>query len=131
MDDPHLMRLVESARGLPQIIDDQIRGERTILGQRASQAEINAYDMVYFACQGNEYDKVAANQQIVIDYANAGGRLFTTHYSYVWLFSDAPFSGTASWAANGASPTNDPQTGYINTSFTRGSSLGMPRCASQ
>ena len=38
-----------------------------------------------------------------------GGRVFATHYSYVWLFNDSPFSTTASWAVQGASPANDPQ----------------------
>ena len=90
-----------------------------------TQAEINAYDMVYFACQGDEYDKTAPEQQIVIDYANAGGRLFTTHYSYVWLFSDAPFSTTATWAVQGADPATDPQTGYVNTTFPEGLALAQ------
>ncbi len=33
----------------------------------------------------------------MINYANAGGRLFATHYSYSWLYNIAPFSGTATW----------------------------------
>jgi hypothetical protein len=91
-----------------------------------TQAEINAYDMVYFACQGAEYDKTAPEQQIVIDYANAGGRIFTTHYSYVWLFNDAPFSTTATWQADQTpSFTADPETGAINTSFPDGLMLAQ------
>jgi hypothetical protein len=93
-----------------------------------TQAAINAYDMVYFACQGSEYDKTAANQQIVVDYANAGGRIFTTHYSYVWLFDDAPFSTTATWAVdpNDANVFGaDPGTGIINQGFPEGLALAQ------
>ena len=66
----------------------------------ATQASINAYDMVYFACQGADYEKTAAQQQVVVNYANSGGRVFATHYSYVWLYNDAPFSTTADWAVD-------------------------------
>jgi len=92
----------------------------------ASQAAIDAYDMVLFPCQGNEYDQTAAAQNFVINFANAGGRVFATHYSYVWLFNDAPFSATADW--NVDQPANfasDPQTGYINQTFPRGLALAQ------
>jgi hypothetical protein len=86
-----------------------------------TQAEINAYDMVYFACQGAEYDKATANQTTVINYANAGGRIFATHYSYVWLFNDTPFSTTATWDADQLPNfSSDPETGYIVTTFPKG-----------
>ena len=88
-----------------------------------TQAAINAYDMVFFACQGAEYAKSLAQQQVLIDYANAGGRLFATHFSYVWLYDDPPFSMTASWAINGVMPGN--QTGYVDMSFPRGMNLAQ------
>jgi hypothetical protein len=90
-----------------------------------SQATINQYDMVYFACQGKQYNKTAAAQQTVINYANAGGRVFATHFSYVWLFNDAPFSNTANWQVSQGQPTPDPQTGYINQAFPRGATLAQ------
>src|SRR5262249_53023410 len=82
-----------------------------------TQAEINSYDMVYFACQGAQYNKMPAQQQIVINYADAGGRIFATHFSYVWLYNDPPFSNTAVWQVGQGQPTPDPQTGYINQMF--------------
>jgi hypothetical protein len=89
-------------------------------------AEINAYDMVYFACQGDQFDQTTAAQNNVIQYANNGGRVFATHYSYVWLYDDSPFSTTAKWAVNGAGFfQNDPGTGLINTTFPRGLAMAQ------
>jgi hypothetical protein len=107
------------------MIDANTPSETTLWG---SQGAIDQYDMVYFACQGSEFDKTTAAQQIVINYTNAGGRVFATHYSYVWLFNDAPFSSTASWAVD---PNDDnvfaadPQIAYINQGFTRGMALAQ------
>jgi len=44
--------------------------------------------------------KTPAQQQNVIDYTTAGGRVFATHYSYGWLYDITPFSGTATWDVN-------------------------------
>jgi hypothetical protein len=90
-----------------------------------TQAEINQYDMVLFPCQGDQYDKTAAVQQNVINYANAGGRIFTTHYSYVWLYNDAPFSSTATWSLAEGAFNPDPTTGYIDTTFPKGLALAQ------
>src|SRR5262249_46927253 len=46
---------------------------------------LSSYDMVIFDCQGSQYDQQPADQQRMIAYANAGGRIFATHFSYVWL----------------------------------------------
>ena len=72
------------------------------------------YDMVLFPCRGNERTKNAADQQRVIDYANVGGRVFTTHYSYVWSFNVSPWMGAAQWNVGQSNPP-DPVTGYIKT----------------
>jgi hypothetical protein len=89
-----------------------------------TQAQINAYDMVLFGCQGNPYAKTAAQQQILINYANAGGRIFTDHYGYVWLWNDTPFSTTATWNPNQTPNFSvDPETGIVNQSFAGGAAL--------
>jgi hypothetical protein len=82
-------------------------------------ATLSKYDIVVLDCEGDQYDKAAAAQQNLIAYAGKGGRVLASHYSYVWLYNDAPFSGTAMWAPRGARP-NDPLTGTIDTSFPKG-----------
>ncbi|HEY1549357.1 MAG TPA: hypothetical protein VGG28_16135 [Kofleriaceae bacterium] len=69
-------------------------------------SELDKYDMVLFECVGKDAEKTATQQQNVINYANAGGRVYATHFSYVWLTNDGagggntgpiPFSQTATW----------------------------------
>jgi hypothetical protein len=75
-----------------------------------SATELAKYDMALFECVGNQVTKAAADQQRVIDFANAGGRVFATHFSYVWLTNSdgtvgsntapKPFFQTADWQVN-------------------------------
>jgi hypothetical protein len=69
------------------------------------------YDAVIADCVDCEIDQfsstvvTATTQKNVLNYLNAGGRLFASHYSYVWLYNLSPFSGTASWNVNQCWPT--------------------------
>jgi hypothetical protein len=91
--------------------------------------DIDQYDMVYFPCQGGAYTKTAAEQAVVVNYTNAGGRVFGTHYSYVWFINPTPagtanpFASTADWNPTTTDPAD--QTGYINTTFARGQALAQ------
>lgn len=49
-----------------------------------SPTRLAAYDAVIFSCEGGQYGRTAAEYQNVVNYAAAGGRIFATHYSYVW-----------------------------------------------
>lgn len=79
-------------------------------------AQLAKYDMALFECVGSQVAKSAADQQHVINFANAGGRVFATHFSYVWLTNSdgtagsnvgpKPFSQTASWLVNQAQTTD-------------------------
>jgi hypothetical protein len=94
-------------------------------------AAIDKYDMVYFPCQGGAYTQSTASQQVLVDYANAGGRVFATHYSYAWLYNNtigAPntFESTATWKVDPNDTNvfgNDPGTGIINQTFADGQTL--------
>ncbi len=79
-------------------------------------------DLVIFDCEGEEYDETSAALQNVLDYANSGGRVFASHYSYVWLFDNGPFATTAQWALNESAPP-DPTTANIDVSFQKGMDL--------
>jgi hypothetical protein len=59
-----------------------------------SDADILPYDMVFLSCEGAETKNM--NQQVLFDYAAAGGRVFASHFQYAW-FDTGPF-GQASLA---------------------------------
>jgi hypothetical protein len=83
----------------------------------ANQMTIDGYDMVYFACQGNDYEKTMAQQSVVVNYANSGGRVLATHYSYVWLTNtanNATWSATTQWTLAEGAFASDPGVGLIN-----------------
>ncbi len=83
-----------------------------------TQAVLNGFDLVLFPCQGDQFTKSTALQTNIINYANDGGRIFATHYSYVWLNNDAPFSTTADWTLAEGTFTNDPATAIIDQTST-------------
>jgi sugar lactone lactonase YvrE len=101
-------------------IDSATPAEETLVSSPSTLAN---YDMVMFPCQGAEYDQSQVDQTNLIDYANAGGRVFATHYSYVWLYDDTPFSTVATWHKNWDPPSPDPGMATVNTGFTDGSTL--------
>ena len=90
----------------------------------SSQVILDQYDMVMFGCEGTPNDTSATpvNQQNVIAYANAGGRVVANHYGYAWLDDVAPFSLTANWDTGQAVPPS-PLSTFINQSFPKGAQL--------
>jgi hypothetical protein len=88
---------------------------------------LKKYDVVLLPCEGaeNNHNTQAPN---LVSYTAAGGRLFTTHYGYVWLATPAPpgvdsnltdFYGTAIWDI-GRFDYNDPTAASIDQSFPKG-----------
>ncbi len=66
-----------------------------------STADLMKNDVVLLSCEGAETSNVtAANQQSLVDYAAQGGRVFASHYQYVWL-AFGPFGAypLAHWTA--------------------------------
>jgi hypothetical protein len=88
-----------------------------------TQTTLNSYDLILLGCQGTATDNTvtAATQSNLIDYANLGGRVFATHFAYVWLDDDPPFSTAAQWDVNQPNPTGTIAT--VNTSFLAGKTL--------
>ncbi len=89
----------------------------------ANAATLNPYDVVFLPCEGGENRKGQTPMTNVENYVNSGGRLFVTHFGYVWTaFAPPPFSDTAMWHPD-ARTTNkppDPVDVTINQSFAKG-----------
>jgi hypothetical protein len=94
-----------------------------------NMSTLNGYDMVMFPCQGRPDPEADTALSNMVNYANAGGRVFTTHFSYVWLDPNAPYNSpfppVANWDPTFTYPTPDPGTATINTGFTDGATLAQ------
>ena len=96
--------------------------------------ELLKYDMIIIDCVGQENLRTTTERANLEAYANRGGRVFASHFAYVWLFgfanvggnctsSSISFTGTATWAHTTCGMTvADPpnQDAYIDISFGKG-----------
>jgi hypothetical protein len=76
-------------------------------GATCNPGPLMGYDVVLLPCEGFEDDSNDQWATNVANYAFAGGRLFTTHYSYTYL--STPTNGTAN--------ATNPSTGKANPFF--------------
>ena len=106
------------------IIDNATPAEDSLIN---TASVMNAYDVVLFPCKGGESIYNSANGfpnalANLLAYGSNGGRFFTTHYSYVWLFQNGAYANTATWQVNNNAYTQE-FTGFIDQSFATGVTL--------
>ena len=81
--------------------------------------KLNSYDIGVFDCEGSEDYHGSTYDAAVHAWANAGGRMFASHYSYTYLYKNSDYATTATWGGtqdgNGSSTT-----GIVDTSFAKG-----------
>jgi hypothetical protein len=94
-------------------------GPSSASGLWSSKAELAKYDIVLLSCEGQE--TTSMNQQALVDYAAAGGRVFASHFHYSW-FNSGPYGADnlATWSAG----TND--IGDITASIVKTLPSGAP-----
>lgn len=87
-------------------------------------ALLSAYDVLMLPCEGSSsYTRTAGQLANLIGFANAGGRVYSSHFSYVWLFNNGPFAGVANWQVNQAQLPDGIAT--VDTSFAEGQTLAQ------
>jgi hypothetical protein len=85
-----------------------------------TRADLMQFDVVLLSCEGT--DTYGMQQQMLFDYAAAGGRVFASHFHYAW-FNTGPFGSAnlATWS------TSDGYIGDISanivTTFPKGQAL--------
>ncbi len=94
-----------------------------------SSALINGYDMLMFPCQGSPANQASATGATnLLAFANSGGRIFATHYSYAWLDPAAPynaqFPAVANWST-GAEQSLNTGVGTVDTNFSDGATMAQ------
>ena len=81
--------------------------EDVLLGT-TNAGTITNYDQVLFACQGAANEKPANQRLALTNYANAGGRVYATHYNYHWIYDNPTtttgWATTGNWAVGGKNP---------------------------
>jgi hypothetical protein len=101
-------------------IDTGTPSENTLMG---NASVVNQYDVVMLPCEGGQYIRPSGQLANIISYANAGGRVYTSHYGYVWMYNNPPFNGVANWAVNQSALADGPAT--VDQSFTDGQTMAQ------
>jgi hypothetical protein len=88
------------------------------------QSDMDQYDVVLFSCEGQETAHMnAAGQQVILNYANNGGRVFASHYHYA-ILDTGPFEATvplATWHTDMLYADTNPMYGkLITTTLSNG-----------
>ncbi|MDB4934167.1 MAG: Tryptophan synthase alpha chain [Labilithrix sp.] len=105
----------------------------------ADKTNLLAYDLVILSCEGDLYPatKPDAALKAMYDYANAGGRLFASHWHRYWFSTEghpgvpagpspSPFEPFGTWADRNAPGDQNPGqliTGKVDDSFPKGKAM--------
>jgi hypothetical protein len=85
---------------------------------------LNQYDVLMLPCEGANYLKPAQELANMVNFANSGGRIYSSHFSYSWMYENPPFNGVASWDVTLPDPDGgNSGTATVNTGFTAGQTL--------
>jgi hypothetical protein len=106
------------AAGSGAVVSTSTPTQASLMG---TQANLNQYDVLMLPCEGSPYVKPAQELANMLNFANSGGRVYSSHYSYDWMYQNPPFDTVANWAANGGSFADGLAT--VNTSFSAGQTL--------
>ena len=103
------------------LIDRATPSQATLMGDSSI---LNSYDVLMLPCEGtpnNSSASKAADLANLVAFANAGGRVYASHYSYVWLYQNAPFNTVANWTGISSSLPDGIAT--VDTTFSQGQTL--------
>ena len=112
---------VYSGSGAAGAVVDNSTPSETALMSNAST--LNTYDVLMLPCEGGAYPnaKNATEYANLVSFANAGGRIYSSHFSYQWFYANPPFNTVANWAVNQAALPNG--TATVNAGFSGGADL--------
>lgn len=101
------------------LIDANTPSQSTLMNDPAQLAK---YDLLMLPCQGGIDNQTStASLANLRAYANSGGRIYASHFSYTWFYQNAEFTKVANWVTPSTALADGVAT--INTSFPRGKAL--------
>jgi hypothetical protein len=101
-------------------IDLTTPSEGTLMGTTAT---INQYDVVMLPCQGTPAPKTTDELSNFVSFANAGGRVYSSHYSYDYMDGNPSLAPVANWQPSQNQPPDGIAT--VDTSFSEGETLAQ------
>jgi hypothetical protein len=105
-------------------VDSNTPTQASLMGNAST---LSQYDVLMLPCQGTPSNNVVAGAlgaqelQNFKDFADGGGRVYSSHYSYAWMYQNPPFDKVVNWTPNIGGYIDGPAT--VNTSFTGGQTL--------
>ena len=92
-------------------------------------SDVNAlkkYDMLMLSCECGEHteNKPPVARQAVYDFASSGGRVFASHFHYVWT-QTGPLAGTAQWMGSQSNPENPTGPYLVDQTFPKGAAFSQ------
>ncbi len=100
------------------VIDPSTPAESTLMGNSTT---LNQYDVLMLPCEGGEFLRPATQLLNLIQFANAGGRVYSSHFAYSWMFQNPPFDKVVNWAVQ-QRPLPD-GLATVDTTFAEGQTL--------
>lgn len=90
--------------------------------------QLKSYDMLMLSCECGEHLETKPQQALdaLYGYASIGGRVFASHFHYVWFQNGPPeMRGTAQWFGSPQNPQTDKieKPFFVDTSFPKGAAL--------
>ena len=107
--------------GAPGVTIDASTPSENIL--MSNPSVLNQYDVLMLPCEGAAFSRSSSQLANFLQYANAGGRLYASHFSYVWMYQNPPFDTVVSWRVNQAGLPDGIAT--VNTTFPDGDTLAQ------
>jgi hypothetical protein len=90
-----------------------------LVGATPGGGSWNRYDQILFPCEGQPTNESAIALENFVDYTNKGGRVFATHFSYTWLYTNGAFATAGQWQVDQPAPP-DPLIANVDTSTPKG-----------
>jgi hypothetical protein len=108
--------------GAGAVAGDSSQGESSLF---ASASSLSPYDQILLPCWGSLPTKTSAELQNLASYLSLGGRVWASHDSMAWLYtnSNGGLMNAAVWDVAGATTLETGALGTIDTTTSRGSTF--------
>lgn len=115
---PGRIQIFQAANAPGALINSSTASAATLM---ADLATLNTYDVLMLPCEGAAFNEPAAQLGNLVSYANAGGRVYASHFAYEWMYRNPPFDTVASWRGVSSTLPDGPAT--VNQGFGSGVTL--------